>query len=173
VAFIVVLAPELTRVFLGERFQAAGDFVFWGALAETTRILVGIYSLIAHVYMRTQWLIIPGSVGAGLSIILCVLLIPILGAHGVGMGLAIAGLAAFISMQLLLVPRVGGGVPLRPVLLAGAAGGMLWWVALIGRHLMAMEGWTALICILLLVGSVYIGAQYLFLRRHLLEKENM
>jgi O-antigen/teichoic acid export membrane protein len=83
---IVALAPELTRIFLGASFQSAAKYVVWGALAEAARLLIAVYSLIAHVYMRTQLLIVPNVLGALFSISLCLWFIPRFGTSGVGMG---------------------------------------------------------------------------------------
>jgi O-antigen/teichoic acid export membrane protein len=170
VALIVMLAPELTRLFLGENFQAAAGFVVWGALAEAARVLTGIYSLIAHVYMKTRWLILPTLVGAVLSITLCVLLIPGFGAAGAGMGLAISGLVVVLTMHVLLAHRVGGGPALRPILIAGLAAGALWGMTQGLHHWMSATGWWQVVGTLALVGMAYLGLQYLFLRQHLAEK---
>ncbi|MDP3372039.1 MAG: hypothetical protein Q8S21_04025 [Candidatus Paracaedibacteraceae bacterium] len=170
VALIIMLAPELTRLFLGEQFQSAASFVVWGALAEAARVLTGIYSLIAHVYMRTRWLILPTSVGAVLSIVLCALLIPGLGASGAGVGLASAGFVVVAMLHILLAHRVGGGVPVRPVMEAALAAAVLWGMTLGLRHLMDATGWAEVMTVLLLAGITYMGLQYVFLRRHLMEK---
>lgn len=170
VAFIVMLAPELTRLFLGENFQSAADYVVWGALAEAARVLMGIYSLIAHVYMRTRWLILPGAMGAVFSIVLCMLLIPGLGAEGAGAALAIAGFAVVVTMHLLFARRVGGGISIRPVSMAGLASVVLWGMTLGLRHLLNPAGWGLIAGVIALVGIAYLGLQYLFLREHLKDK---
>lgn len=170
VAFIVMLAPELTRLFLGDNFQSAANYVVWGALAEAARALMGIYSLIAHVYMRTRWLIFPNLLGAVLSIILCVLLIPGFGAAGAGMALVISGFAAVVTMHVLLAWQVGGGTPIRPVLMAGVSAAALWGMTLGLRYILDVTGWRLVAVVLVLVGIAYLGLQYLFLRQHLTEK---
>jgi O-antigen/teichoic acid export membrane protein len=170
VAFIVMLAPELTKLFLGEDFQTAANFVIWGALAEAARVLMGVYSLIAHVYMRTRWLIIPNLVGALLSILLCALLIPGFGAVGVGIGLASSGFAVVVTIHLLLARQVGGGIPIHPVLMASVSAAMLWMVTLGLRQLLNLTGWTLIVSILVPVGLTYLGLQYWFLREHLKDK---
>lgn len=170
VALIVMLAPELTRLFLGENFQAAADFVVWGTLAEAARVLMGIYSLIAHVYMRTRWLILPGLIGAILAIILCALLIPGFGAAGAGMGLASSGFAVVVTMHIMLARQVGGGTPIRPVLMAGLASVVLWSMTLGLRHLLNPAGWGLVAGVIALVGIAYLGLQYMFLREHLKDK---
>lgn len=167
VAFIAMLAPELTRVFLGKNFQSAANYVVWGALAEAARVLMGVYSLIAHVYMRTRWLIVPGLIGAVLSIALCVLFIPEFGAAGAGMALVISGSAVVLTMHVLLARRVGGGAPLRPMLMAGVSAAALWGMTLGLRHLLNPTGWGLIAGVLVLVGITYLGLQYLFLRQHL------
>lgn len=170
VAFIVILAPELTRLFLGEKFQSAADYVIWGALAEAARVLMGIYSLIAHVYMRTRWLVIPNLVGAALSITLSVLLIPEFGAVGAGMGLVLSGFAAVATIHVLLARRVDGGVPIRSMLMVGVSGAALWVMALALRYLLSATGWVLIFGVLVLVGITYLGLQYLFLKKHLEDK---
>lgn len=170
VAFIVILAPELTRMFLGEDFQSARNYVVWGALAEAARVLMGIYSLIAHVYMRTRWLILPNVIGAALSITLCALLIPNLGAAGAGIGLVSSGFAVVVVMHVLLAHRVGGGIPIRPVLMASISAVALWAMTLGLRDQLEATGWGAIIGVLMLIGIAYLGMQYLFLRQHLAEK---
>lgn len=167
VALVVMLAPELTIIFLGKNFQSASNFVIWGAIAEAARVLMGVYSLIAHVYMRTPWLILPNLVGAMLSIILCSLLIPSFGAVGVGIGLAASGIAVVVSIHLLLARRVGGGVPSQPILMASASAAILWLIAIGLRQFLSSTGWLLIISILAPVGLTYLGLQYLFLRHHL------
>jgi O-antigen/teichoic acid export membrane protein len=173
VAFIVMLAPELTRIFLGENFQSAVDYVIWGALAEAARVLMGVYSLIAHVYMRTRWLILPNLVGAALSIALCALLIPSFGAAGAGVGLVSSGFAVVATMHGLLARQAGGGTPIRPVLLAAVSAVALWGTTLGLRHLLYPTGWGVIGAVLAIVSITYLGLQYFFLRRHLMEKREL
>lgn len=169
-AFIAILAPELTRVLLGEDFQMAAKYVIWGVLAEAARVLTGIYSLIAHVHMRTRWLILPNIIGAVLALTLCALLIPGVGAAGAGIGLASAGFAVVVTLHVLLAHRAGGGVELRPVLMAILAAAVLWGMALGLRHLLDSAGWGAILLVLAVIGTAYLWLQYLFLRQHLTEK---
>lgn len=170
-AFIVMLAPELTRIFLGEEFQSSADYVIWGALAEATRVLVGVYTLIAHVYMRTRWLIVPNLVGAMLSIMLCVLFIPYFGAEGVGAGLVLSGFAMVAMMHVLLVRRVGGsGTRFSAILAAGVSAAALWGVTLGLRHFLNPSGWGAIAGIVALIGAAYLILQYALLRGHLEDK---
>jgi O-antigen/teichoic acid export membrane protein len=170
VALIMMLAPELTKILLGQNFQAASAFVIWGGLAEAARVLTGVYSLIAHVHMRTRWLILPGIAGSSLSITLCAILIPELGAEGAGIGLALSGLLVVVLMHLLLARRVGGGVPIRPVMWAGLGALALWGMTLGLRYVMDTPDWVMIICMMGLIGSSYLGMQYLLLRKHLNEK---
>lgn len=168
VALVMMLAPELTHLFLGADFQSAADFVIWGALAETARVLVGTYSLIAHVNMRTNWLIIPNLVGALLAVTLCVLLIPLWGATGVGFALVISGFATVLTMHFLLMPYVGGGISKRPVLMAIFVSTVLWGATVSLRNL--LTGWVGWLILLGMIGMAYLGMQYLFLRSHMIEK---
>jgi O-antigen/teichoic acid export membrane protein len=170
VALIVMLAPELTKIFLGENFQSAADYVIWGALAEAARVLVGVYSLIAHVHMQTRWLILPNFLGAIISITLCVFLIPGLGAMGAGIGLAASGLAVALTMHFFLARHVGGGMPIQPIVIAGLAATTLWGATLFVRNLLGTSGWVPFVASLALVSIVFLGLQYLFLRQHIADK---
>jgi len=168
VAFVVILAPELTRIFLGDRFQSAAAYVVWGALAEAARVLTGAYSLIAHVHMRTQWLIWPNLIGAILSAVLCSMLIPVMGAAGAGIGLAVAGLAVVMAMHVMLGDRVEvHHLPIRPVLMTTALAGALWMMTIGVRHISNAAEWWFVIGITVLIGTLYMGLQYLLLRGHL------
>jgi O-antigen/teichoic acid export membrane protein len=169
----MMLAPELTRIFLGKDFQSAVDYVIWGALAEAARVLIGAYSLIAHVYMRTRWLIWPNLIGAVLSIAFCTLLIPHLGADGAGAGLVLSGYAMVATMHVLLVKRVGGsGAPLRPIIMAGIFAITLWGLTLVLRDILNPAGWGMIAGVLVLTGICYLVLQYIFLREHLEDKGN-
>lgn len=170
VALIMMLAPELTRLFLGERFQTASSFVVWGALAETARVLTGVYSLIAHVFMRTRWLVLPTAAGALLAILACLALIPRFGAIGAGIGLTLAGFVVVALMHALLASRAGVGIGMRQISQALAAGAALWILVLSLRALLGNEGWIALAGIIVVAGGAYLGALYWLLHKHLGEK---
>ena len=167
VVFILMLAPELTRLFLGERFQSASDFLVWGGLAEAARVLIGVYSLIAHVFMRTSWLIIPNIIGAALSIILCILLIPIYGAAGAGVGLVLSGLAVVLAMHVLLVSHVAGGVAIHSTLMAGVFAAILWGGAIGARQLLLGASQWSYLILIALISIPYLILQYFFLRNRL------
>lgn len=168
VALIMVLAPELTQTFLGANFQSAKNYVVWGAIAEAARVLMGVYSLIAHVYMRTQWLILPSVVGALLSVTLCIGLLPGFGAAGAGMALTLAGFAVVVIMHFMLAGRMGGEIPIQPILLAGISAAGLW-VATIGlRHIVeTTTSGIKIIEFILPIGILYLALLYLFLRKHI------
>ena len=167
IVFIITLAPELTAVFLGEDFRSAADFLIWGAIAEAARVLIGVYALIAHIFMRTRWLVIPNLIGALLSIILCAVLMPILGSVGVGIGLASAGVISVLSSHLLLAKRVGGGPPIKPMVSALIAGIFLWILTLILREIISVTGWVKVASVLVPVGLGYLAFQYQHLRTFL------
>jgi len=170
VMFIVMATPELTRLFLGQKFQMAASFVMWGALAEAARVLMGVYALIAHVRMRTRWLILPNTVGAILSIVGCFVLIPHLGAIGAGVGLASSGLVVVLLMHILFARHVGGGSSGRPMLLAVACGAMLWGGVVVLRHWWHGGSWGRMLAILAIAGLVELFVQYFFLRNHMTER---
>lgn len=169
-AFIVMLAPELTHLLLGVNFQSAVIYVSWGALSESARVLIGVYSLIAHVHMRTYWLIFPNLIGAILAIAMCVLLMPSLGAQGIGISLVVSGFVVVLIMHMLLVGKVGGRFPLRPIIYAGSAAVVLWGIAFGCKYFLKIPDWKGALSILFFSGIGYLGLQYLLLKPHFKEE---
>lgn len=171
VALIVTLAPELTRIFLGEKFQSATEYVVWGALAEAARVLTSVYTLRAHVDMRTRTLILPGVIGASMSIVLSLVLIPRLGAIGIGAALALSGFAVVVVMHSIMVGKTWGVFSERPVLRAALYAGGIWAVVEIARGQFSTE-WSGLAGTLTISGLLYLGCQYSLLREYLKDRES-
>ncbi len=163
-ALIAALAPELTQIFLGDSFQAAAPYVVWGAFAEALRVLVGTYALLAHAYMRTRWLMLPSLLGAGAAVLLCVLLMPRFGAHGVGMALVASGLVAVSALHLALLPALAAP---RQFASAASAALALAALALALRSQLGGKEWGTLLAVLAPVGLLFLALQYLFLKKHL------
>jgi O-antigen/teichoic acid export membrane protein len=168
---VIALAPELTKILLGSKFQLATNFVLWGALVESCRALVGVYTLIAHVYMRTRLLIIPSLIGASLSIALCALLIPIFGAIGAGIGLVISGVCTIAALHVLLIKHVEGDISKQPIFVALLFGFILWGSATLMRDFLDDSNWSETIINIVIVGFAYIAMQYFCLRNSLIEGE--
>jgi O-antigen/teichoic acid export membrane protein len=168
---IVMLAPELTHTLLGERFQASSEFIVWGVLAESARVLTGVYSLIAHVLMRTRWLVWPSIIGAVIAIASGLILIPRLGAIGAGISLTLAGSVVIAILHIYLAPKVGANITVRTIGKVSAAGILLWLFSLIMRQLDVSNDWIYSILIIGMTGTLYLGLLYAFLRSHLLENE--
>lgn len=167
VAFILMLAPELTHLFLGENFQSSEKYLIWGGLAECARVLIGVYSLIAHVFMRTKWLIVPNVIGAVSSILFCTLLIPEYGAAGVGMGLVASGFLVVLAMHFLLMRYAAGGFSIRPTLVAFLFALVLWVVTVVTRQLLVGNSHFSHILQIGLIGIPYLGMQYLLVRNYI------
>lgn len=171
VGLLIVLAPDLTRLLLGEKFQAAASFVIWGALAEAARVLASVYSLIAHVHMRTRWLIWPNVIGAVTSIVACSLLMPVFEAHGAGMGLAAAGAMTIVTMHLVLLRKVGDGISARPIFVSLALTPALLAIAIVLRHWLPTASWVTPVATCAVVGLAFLFMQYLLLRKHLEDRQ--
>jgi O-antigen/teichoic acid export membrane protein len=100
--FIICLAPDLTRLLLGERYQNVQNYVMWGALVEMMRMSVGVFSLMAHALMKTKLLLLPNFVGAFLSVILGWYLIDFWGGDGISISLALSfSVSAFLSYKVI------------------------------------------------------------------------
>jgi len=169
VALCIILAPELVQILLGKDFQSSKNFIIWGALSEGARVLIGVYSLIAHIRMRTDWLIIPHLIGGVLSLALILLLIPIMGSAGVGFGLVISGVIVVVIMHFYIGTSIAKGIVIRPILIAGIFSITLWGIYLsLHYYLDARTFFTfGFIFICSVIGGLYLGMQYLFLRPHL------
>ena len=167
VALSITLAPELTQLLLGKNFQSSAVFIIWGALSEAARVLMSVYSLIAHIHMRTQWLIVPNVVGGVLSILLIVVLIPVMGSAGVGLGLMLSGFIVVAIMHISLAKKVGGGVSISSIFIAVIFSLALWVAALSIRYILGSTGWLTFFCVCTVIGSLYLGLQYLLLKSHM------
>jgi O-antigen/teichoic acid export membrane protein len=90
--FIVALAPELTRIIIGENFLTSSQFVIWGAVAEVNRVATSTFAMSAHAKMNTKILIIPNLVCAVLALMLLNALTQLYGSAGVGIVLFLSAL---------------------------------------------------------------------------------
>ncbi|CAM8366087.1 RfbX Membrane protein involved in the export of O-antigen and teichoic acid [Candidatus Methylopumilus planktonicus] len=100
--FIICLAPDLTRLLLGERYQNVQNYVMWGAIVEMMRMSVGIFALMAHALMKTKLLILPNFVGAFLSVILGWYFIDFWGGNGISISLVLSfSVSAFLSFKVI------------------------------------------------------------------------
>lgn len=162
---IVAAAPELTRVMLGPKFHSSYQFVVWGVIAETARIGFSVYGLIAYARMNTKLLLIPGLVGASVAVFFVWLLMPILGAAGVGVALAISSLASLIIIYISTRNEFVVSLPKKRLVASLGMGGVLWLLAQ-GFQRVFGEGvdlHTAMIRLSVL-GIVFLLFQYVLLR---------
>ena len=166
----IVLAPELAQILLGKDFQSSATFIIWGAFAELCRVLIGVYSLNAHIHMRTDWLIVPNLIGAVLSIVLIQLLIPVMGLAGAGIGLVASGGIVVAVMHIYLVAPNVKGLPIQPTFMAGILSVTLWVIYLSLHHFLDSKSLITFCFICMVIGGLYLGMQYLFLRPHLRDR---
>jgi O-antigen/teichoic acid export membrane protein len=136
VLLLVGLAPELTQIMVGPAYRDASEFVIWGVVAEGTRVIAGVYSLSAHAKMRTRLLILPNALGAFLCLLLIFLLVPGLGAHGVGLARAASGVLVVVTLHLLTTSDHKMELPYRGLIQATLMGLVLWACATIGRWML-------------------------------------
>jgi O-antigen/teichoic acid export membrane protein len=166
----IILAPELAKMLLGKDFQSSANFIIWGAFSESARVLISAYSLIAHIHMRTDWLIVPNLIGGVLSILLIQFLIPIMGSAGAGLGLVISGATVVAIMHIYLAGPIVKGVPIRLMLIAGIFSITIWGVYLSLHHFLNSESFITFGFICTVISGLYLGVQYLFLRPHLRDR---
>lgn len=163
-ALIIILAPELTTILLGENFKSASQYVIWGAIAETIRLMTSTYSLVAHIHMRTKWLILPNLIGSMVSIGLCVALIPTYGGEGVGISLAIAAFAGLLFFRVLLGENAQGGISWAATCQALIFASVLMVIATLLRNLLEQKSLVVAAGTLVFVGTTYLGFQFFLLK---------
>jgi len=166
-ALVVGLAPELTRLLLGERFYPAASFVVWGALVETSRALFGVYTLAAHVRMNTRALIVPSAIGATLSLVLCISMVPSWGLFGAGAALTLSGVAGLTVMQLSLIRQSGPTLSSKAVWRALLMATMLVTAGYAIRGVVGSESLAQQMATVGLTGAIFAVLQFLLLRHHL------
>lgn len=127
------LAPELTRFIVGPAYQSASQYVVWGVLAEGARVLAGVYSMSAHAKMKTSLLLLPNLLGAVVCIALIWTLAPVLGAHGVGLACALAGIGVVGAMHYLMSGKLEMKLPYGLLLKGTTMGAALLLIATAGR----------------------------------------
>lgn len=134
VTFLLIgLAPELTRFMVGPAYQSASQFVVWGVFAEGTRVFAGVYGMAAHAKMKTRLLLLPNVLGAALCIAVIWVLTPALGAHGVGLARAVAGVGMVVVMHLLMIVVLEMKLPYRLLFKGAAMGAGLLLISTAGR----------------------------------------
>lgn len=163
--FIVIMAPELTRAFLGESYQSSAKYVLWGALSEAMRVIAGVYSMAAHARMKTRLLLIPNLTGALASLGLLALLKPWLGMTGVGAALAGSGLAMLIVLHFTIQSELKLQFPLIRLLQAAVMGGGLMVVVELIRYVHGFHEYTLISFFLLgVIGILFMLMQYYLLQ---------
>jgi O-antigen/teichoic acid export membrane protein len=162
---IAALAPELTRILASQQFQSASRFVVWGALAESARVLVGVYALVAHARMRTRVLLFPNAIGAFSSLILVYLLVSRSGAKGAVIGLAAAGAVSVVVSHFIMRSELPFSIPMRRSLTAVLLGMVIFALAAgLRPALMHYRGFGSHILLVAMTGLLFMCVQWYFLR---------
>lgn len=105
------------------RFSA--QFVIWGAFAEAMRVVASVYSMAAHARMKTRLLLMSNLIGASVSLILLIWLMPTLGPVGVGIALSSSGLAVVLALHFTIQQETRLHFPYRRLLQGAAFGALL------------------------------------------------
>lgn len=95
---LIAASPALPRLMLGSAFHDVGQFIVLGALAEWTRVMVGIVSLNAHRHMTTKLLIAPNAIGAAGAYIVLFALLNNFGIVAAPVAVFVGGVAVFLYM---------------------------------------------------------------------------
>lgn len=157
--FLAALAPELTRFLVGPDYQSASRFVIWGVLAESARVLVGVYSMSAHAEMKTSLLLWPNALGAFLCIALVCLLVPGYGATGVGIARVASALALVLAVHYVTVGTLRMRFPYALAIKGLLLGGMLCGVVAVLRGPLGSDGgsYVSAGALIGLAGLIFLG----------------
>lgn len=170
---LVATAPELTMLLLGVNYGESAQFILWGAIAELARVAYGVYGMAAHARMKTNRLLLPSLIGVIISIAGTILLMPKYGASGVGVSLALAGIAMVFMVYLTTRRELVMKLSAVTFIKSSLFGLGLVTVATIIREVIGSEGFTAAIFLLSVLTLIFLTYQYLMFRSLLLEKANV
>jgi O-antigen/teichoic acid export membrane protein len=170
---LVGLAPELTRFMVGPAYQSASQFVVWGVVAEGCRVIAGVYGMSAHAKMKTRLLLLPNFLGAIICIALILTLAPGLGAHGVGLARALAGIGLVVAMHFLMITALEMKLPYKQLIQASIMGVLLWLIASAGRWVMgSTESLTSAGVLIVVVGLAFLPMFYWLMLPFLPKNDN-
>jgi O-antigen/teichoic acid export membrane protein len=168
---VIVISPELTNFLMGKSFQAASEYVLWGALAELARVLTGVFSMAAHLQMRTSRLVFPSLTGALLAVGLSLFLVPLFGATGAGISLVCSGFITVLLMYYFIlsdplskIDWLNGLKKLFIVLTFFLLAGL---VRLVIQPFNLLD--SILVVFIIVIG--FLALQYILLRDHLLPRD--
>jgi O-antigen/teichoic acid export membrane protein len=171
ICFIITMAPELTRVLLGDNYQSSAQYIVWGAMAETIRVASGVYAMAAHAQMKTRLLLIPNLIGALMVVVLLIWLTPQLGASGVGIALLLSGLAMILALHFTIHKEMKLSLPYARLFQGAMMGGLLIAGTTLIKLVPSLNNYMIASILSLSVLSVFfIALQYLLLRDVLLKR---
>lgn len=119
---LVSSARDLVALMLGPAFQSVTTYVELGAVAECTRVWVGVFTLAAHLKLKTRLLLMPGAVGTLLTLSLMHFLLPLYGLDVAPLAVAAGGLVICAYLFLSAVKPDAAKLPVRGLLIAVIAG---------------------------------------------------
>jgi O-antigen/teichoic acid export membrane protein len=165
------VSDALAFILLDAKFSSAAQYVIWGALAETARVTVGTYALIAHAGMNTKKLVLPNILGAVSAPIFVFVCVPVWGVSGVGVGLAVAGGVAIISSHVFLSKSFEIIMPWSKLALASLFSILIVVLAQVGRLSIGYpETLISSLSWLLVVGLIMLIALFILLKDNLAVK---
>ena len=130
---LIASAPDLVALMLGPDFQTVTTYVVLGALAESTRVWVGVFTLATHMKLKTRLLLLPGVLGTLLTLSSMQLLLPTYGLKVAPLSVAAGGLLNCVWLFLSAVKGATGMLPVRRLLVASVAGAVAVAVAGLAR----------------------------------------
>lgn len=169
---LVAAAPELTRLLLGANYEESSQFIVWGAIAELARVAYGVFGMAAHARMKTNRLLLPGFVGASISIAGTIWLMPNYGANGVGFALAFAGIAMVFVVYHKTRHELVMEMSSKTFFISILFGSVLIISSTIFRKMVEPESFLITFLFLFVLGCIFIAYQYFMFRPLVLEKSN-
>ena len=160
---VIILAPEITKVFLGPEFQVAVNYVFWGVLCEICRVIFGTYALMAHAKMQTRWLIVPSLIGSIIAVCSSIILIDMMSAHGVGFSMFVAGLLSIIFVHWFINSKISISLNWKSIIFAIALIIALCFFDLCILPYSKFNELTSPLALIILYGVIFFILQYLLL----------
>lgn len=137
-AILCFSSKEITAVMLGSSYQEAGRYVMLGAIAEATRVLVGMIGLVAHLRLKTHWLLFPNFIGMLITIGLILFFVPVFGSGAAAISVALGGGLVAVSMYFFMRQKVLR-LPWIKITQAVSMAGVAYIFGLVIHHLLGVN----------------------------------
>lgn len=96
--FTIGVSPIMVKLAVGPAFQSVGWLAIWGCVAQFLVVIYSMFNLASHAYLKTNLMILPTVLGAIVTVILLILLLPVSPLLGGALAVTLGNLAICLGM---------------------------------------------------------------------------